>query len=87
MPSETAGDEIATQNPQKSEASQRKGVIVLTMLMQVLHLVDDGAELVRVYARHIILLICAHTQKQPQNQTQPNGDQEPMPRVPRPPYH
>jgi len=31
------------------------------MLVQALHLVDNGAELIRAHARHVILLIC--TQK------------------------
>lgn len=70
MPSETAGDEIATQN-QKLPGGPAKGD-VLTLLVQALHLVDDGEEIFGVRARHIILLICArhkHTPKIKLNQT------------------
>ena len=86
MTTKTAVWEIATENHKNCPGASEKGT-VLTMLMQALHLADDGAELFGVRVSHIILLICTHTRTKtlPPNQTQSTTEprSEPMPRVSR----
>jgi len=74
MTTKTAVWEIATENHKNCPRASEKGT-VLTMLMQALHLVDDGAEPFGVRIRHIILLICTHKHyPQIKLNRQPNRD-------------
>src|SRR6185312_10916870 len=77
MTTKTAVWEIATENHKNCPGASEKGT-VLTMLMQALHLADDGAELFGVRVSHIILLICTHAHKKHYPQIklnrQPNRD-------------